>query len=176
MAPTPTNVPIPHANANANVYNPPRPIEVYTLRDEVDMQIPPEVRSQYQTDEKGHVLFFTAPPLNRSHPGVAEENATLGHSVRYLADLHEVRAEREKKRKERDEALKLKATEEAARKKELRELAEKEMGAAAGAMLGDWILKLQRDNEKMEQDLGPIRAEKTAWEAEKATIKQDQAA
>lgn len=176
MAPTQNSNAMPHANASANMYNPPRPNEVYTLRDEVDMQIPPEVREQYQTDEKGRILFFTAPPLNRPHPGVAEEDSSLGHSVRYLANLRQVRAERERKRKERDEALKLKAEEELTRKKEMRQLAEKEMGATAGALLGDWILKLQHDNEKMERDLAPIRAEKTAWEAEKAAIKQDQTA
>lgn len=167
---------MPHTTAGANMYNPPRPNEVYTLRDEVDMQIPSEVREQYQTDEKGRILFFTAPPLNRPHPGIAEEGANLGHSVRYLANLRDVRAERERKRKERDEALKLKAEEEIARKNEMREVTEKEMGATAGALLGDWILKLQHENEKMEKDLAPIRAEKAAWEAEKTTMKQDQTA
>lgn len=176
MAPTQNSHAMPQTNAGATMYNPPRPNEVYTLRDEVDMQIPAEVREQYQTDDKGRILFFTAPPLNRPRPGVAEEDATLGHSVRYLADLREVKAERERKRKERDEALKLKAEEEIARRKEMREEAEKEMGATAGALLGDWILKLQHDNEKMEKDLAPIRAEKAAWEAERATLKQDQTA
>lgn len=121
-------------------------------------------------------MFFTAPPLNRPHPGVSEEDSTLGHSVRYLANLREVKADRERKRKERDEALKLKAEQESARRKEMRELAEKEMGATAGALLGDWILKLQHDNKKMEKDLAPIRAEKAAWEAEKSAIQRDQTA
>lgn len=176
MAPAPNSNHMPHAGASANTYNPPRPNEVYTLRDEVDMQIPAALRAQYQTDEKGRILFFTAPPLNRPHPSVSDEDSTLGHSVRYLANLRQVKAERERKRKERDEALKLKSEQESARRNELRELAEREMGATAGALLGDWILKLQHDNENMEKDLVPIRAEKAAWEAEKSAIQRDQTA
>ncbi|ROW07432.1 hypothetical protein VMCG_03730 [Cytospora schulzeri] len=174
MAPTASNTAIPHANANANMYNPPRPVEVYHLHDDIDAAIPAEVREQYQTDDKGHVLFFTAPPLNRPHHGVAEEHATLGHSVRYLSDIHKHRAERERKRKERDEALERERAETAVREKEMREQQEREMGAVAGQMLGDYFLGLQRGNERMEKDLEPVRADKAAWEAEKGAMKKMQ--
>lgn len=172
MAPTASNTAIPHANANANMYNPPRPVEVYHLRDDIDAAIPAEVREQYQTDDKGHVLFFTAPPLNRPHHGVAEEHATLGHSVRYLSEIHKHRAERERKRKERDEALERERAETAGREKEMREQQEREMGAVAGQMLGDYFLGLQRGNERMEKELEPVRADKAAWEAEKGAMRK----
>ncbi|KUI59455.1 Chromatin structure-remodeling complex subunit RSC1 [Cytospora mali] len=174
MAPTASNTAIPHANANANMYNPPRPVEVYHLRDDIDAAIPAEVREQYQTDDKGHVLFFTAPPLNRPYHGVAEEHATLGHSVRYLSDIAKHRAERERKRKERDEALERERAETAAREKEIREQQEREMGAVAGQMLGDYFLGLQRGNERMAKELEPVHADKAAWEAEKNAMKQQQ--
>lgn len=174
MAPTASNTAIPHANANANMYNPPRPVEVYHLHDDIDAAIPTEIRDQYQTDDKGHVLFFTAPPLNRPYRGVAEEHATLGHSVRYLSDIHKHRAERERKRKERDDALERERSETAARAKEMREKQDREMGAVAGQMLGDYLLGLQRGNEKMAKELEPVRADKAAWEAEKSVMKQQQ--
>lgn len=142
---------------------------MYTLRD-LDAQIPADIRDQYQTDDKGQILFFTAPPLNRPHPGVAEENATLGHSVRFLSGLQEHRAKRKREREERDEAERAARAEKLAREKEAREQAEKNVGAAAGAMLGDWILGLERENEALKEELAPIRAEKVAWEAEKAAM------
>ena len=106
MAPAPNMAAHPHASAG-HVYNVPRAPEVYTLADPVDAAIPAEVREQFQRDEQGRVLFFTAPPLNRPANGVAEQHAGLGHSVRHLATIGELRAERARKRKERDEALAL---------------------------------------------------------------------
>lgn len=167
MAPTQSNGALPHANANA--YIPPRQVEVYTLRD-LDAQIPHEIREQYQTDDEGHILFFTAPPLNRPHPGIADSHATLGHSVGYLSGLAEHRAERERKRKVRDEALALDREEQAARAKATREKKEKDLGAVAGNMLGDWILGLQRENEVLKQQVAPMQAEREAWEVEKAAM------
>lgn len=167
MAPTPSSAAIPHANANA--YVPPRMVEVYTLRD-ADVQIPAEVREQYQTDDNGQVLFFTAPPLNRPHPGVAEESATLGHSVRFLSGLQEHRAKRKREREERDEAERAARAEKLVREKEAREQREKDVGAAAGRMLGDWVLGLQAQNQVLNEEVAPIRAEKAAWEAERATL------
>jgi chromatin structure-remodeling complex subunit RSC1/2 len=48
------------------------------------MSIPQEIREQFQRDEKGRVLFFTAPPLNVDQPLIKDGRA-LGHSARYLA-------------------------------------------------------------------------------------------
>ncbi|KAL2132869.1 hypothetical protein VTI74DRAFT_3215 [Chaetomium olivicolor] len=112
MAPIPQpNMAAPVLPPNAHTYNIPRAPEVYTLADNIDAAIPPEVREQFQRDENGRVLFFTAPPLNRSpsstdkKAGVAEQYAHLGHSVRHLASIKQLREERARKRKERDEAL-----------------------------------------------------------------------
>ncbi|KAL2194527.1 hypothetical protein P885DRAFT_42786 [Corynascus similis CBS 632.67] len=103
-APAPSMAAHPQPNTG-HVYNVPRAPEVYTLADHVDAAIPADVREQFQRDEQGRVLFFTAPPLNRPAHGVAEQHAALGHSVRHLASISELRAERARKRKERDEAL-----------------------------------------------------------------------
>jgi chromatin structure-remodeling complex subunit RSC1/2 len=48
------------------------------------LSIPQEIREQFQRDEKGRVLFFTAPPLNVDQP-LTQEGRALGHSARYLA-------------------------------------------------------------------------------------------
>ncbi|KAI6755938.1 hypothetical protein HG531_005044 [Fusarium graminearum] len=98
MAPTP-GMPVQSGNA----YNPPRPPEVYALPDNMNDALPRELRQTFQHDSAGRVLFFTAPPLERSHKGISHESAGLGHSVKYLAGRKEWLAEREKKRKERDE-------------------------------------------------------------------------
>lgn len=98
MAQAPNNV-----MPSANMYNPPRPPEVYTLLDPVNDALPVEVRKQFLHDNNGRVLFFTAPPLDRPSKGLSPESAKLDHSARYLAGRKEWLAEREKKRKERDE-------------------------------------------------------------------------
>lgn len=169
MAPTPSTTAIPHANANA--YMPPRTVEVYTLRD-ADAQIPAEVREQYHTDDKGQVLFFTAPPLNRPHSGIAEESATLGHSVRFLSGLQEHREKRKRAREERDEAERVVRAEKLAKEMQAREQREKDVGAAAGAMFGDWVLALQAQNALLHEEVAPIRAEKAAWLAERSAMNE----
>ena len=112
MAPTPNSM-VSHSqqhtnpNPNAHIYNVPRAPEVYTLAEAVDAAIPPDVRERYQCDEQGRVLFFTAPPLQRPSNGVAEQYAGLGHSVRHLASIKQLREERARKRKARDDAAAL---------------------------------------------------------------------
>lgn len=170
MAPTPSNTAIPHANANATMHAAPR-YDSWVLYDDVDASIPREVRDQYQTDDKGHVLFFTAPPQNRPNHGVADEYATLGHSARYLSGIQQHRAERERKRKERDDALRQQEADRAARDSEVKEQTARQMSAAAGRHIGDWILGMQRENEEMEKELAPVRAQKAAWTAEKDALK-----
>lgn len=96
MAPTPGNAAMPQHNA----YNPPRPIEVYTLTDAANGAIPEEVRKAYRTDEQGRVLFFAAP--SAEHQKLSKESAGLAHSARYLEGLGEWRREREEKRRARD--------------------------------------------------------------------------
>ncbi|KAI1371897.1 hypothetical protein F4677DRAFT_433965 [Hypoxylon crocopeplum] len=95
--------PSPGAHPQANAYNPPRPVEVYHLDGALDAAISQEVREQFQRDEAGHVLFFTQPPLDRQHRGLSNESASLGHSVRYLADRAREMQDRRAKRRARDE-------------------------------------------------------------------------
>lgn len=82
------------------------------------MSIPQEIREQFQRDEKGRVLFFTAPPLNVEQP-FTKEGRALGHSARYLAARAKKDAMKAAKRKaeeagaaEREEAAKKAKTEE----------------------------------------------------------------
>ncbi|KAJ4290961.1 hypothetical protein N0V90_010157 [Kalmusia sp. IMI 367209] len=93
-------------------YRAPQPVEVYILPDHANASIPADVREQFQRDEQGRVLFFTAPPAN--NPGfVKEDGQALGHSARYLAMKAKRDAQRAAKRKateanaaEREEAAK----------------------------------------------------------------------
>lgn len=162
MAPAPSIATIPHANAQAaSVYNVPRAPEVYTLAANLDAAIPDEVREQFQRDENGRVLFFTAPPLNRDTGGVAEQYAGLGHSVRHLASIKQLREERARKRKERDEAL---AREQAANKKQAAAVeadaarrAESELKNQTERLeqfLLDWSAEMVRGTEQLEASLG----------------------
>ncbi|OCK84394.1 hypothetical protein K432DRAFT_422613 [Lepidopterella palustris CBS 459.81] len=80
---TPNAFQQPAARPPAIGYKTPQPVEVYHLNDHANASIPPEIREQFHCDEQGHVLFFTAPPLDPVAP--AKEGAALGHSVRYLA-------------------------------------------------------------------------------------------
>ena len=68
------------------------------MPDHANASIPADVREQFQQDEQGRVLFFTAPPVN--NPGfVTEEGQALGHSARYLATKAKRDAQRAAKRK-----------------------------------------------------------------------------
>ena len=87
-------------------YKAPPPVEVYILNDHANASIPQDIRKQFQTDEKGRVLFFTAPPLNVSQPWTKDGRA-LGHSAAYLA----ARARREKAKAEKRKADAAGATE-----------------------------------------------------------------
>ncbi|AEO60256.1 hypothetical protein MYCTH_108504 [Thermothelomyces thermophilus ATCC 42464] len=161
-SPAPSMTPHPHANTG-HVYNVPRAPEVYTLADPVDAAIPADVREQFQRDEQGRVLFFTAPPLNRPANGVAEQHAGLGHSVRHLASISELRAERARKRKERDEAL---AREQEANKKlaasrerQAQRRQEDERKSQADALekfLVAWAAEIDRGTKTINEALGDI--------------------
>ena len=71
---------------------------MYILSDHANLSIPQEVREQFQRDEKGRVLFFTAPPLNVEQP-LTKNGRVLGHSARYLAAKAKKDAMRAAKRK-----------------------------------------------------------------------------
>lgn len=57
----------------------PRPIEVWHLPDSANGSIPEDIRQQFQCDEQGRVLFFTAPPA------ASEPKTQLAHTAKYLA-------------------------------------------------------------------------------------------
>lgn len=119
-APVRTVAPVQAAHSGStNQYNPPRAVEVYTLADQANAAIPAEIRSQFQTDEYGKVIFFTAPPLD-ANP-VPEEAQHLGHSLRYLADKARSKEADEKKRKAREAELEAEASAKVKRMKETSE-------------------------------------------------------
>lgn len=82
-------------------YKAPQPVEVYVMADHANNSIPPEIREQFQCDEKGRVLFFTAPPLNIEEP-LTKDGRALGHSARYLAAKAKKEAMKAAKRKAGD--------------------------------------------------------------------------
>lgn len=141
--------PSPGLHAQPNVYNPPRPIEVYQLDDAVNARIPQEVRDQFHCDENGHVLFFTQPPLDRAHRGVSNESAGLGHSVRYLADRAREVEDRRAKRKARDELRKEEDAKHKAAESEAAEKDKKELSDLAGNMFAGWIKSIDKENEEL---------------------------
>ncbi|KAI0879833.1 uncharacterized protein GGS22DRAFT_176643 [Annulohypoxylon maeteangense] len=152
LAPSPARPPMaatpgPSGHAQPNAYNPPRPVEVYHLDDALNDKIPTEVREQFQRDEAGRVLFFTQPPLDRPHRGLSAESATLGHSVRYLADRAREVEDRRAKRKARDELRQ----QEEKKRQEMEMLAtEKErnqMIDVASDMFVGWINDMNKGNE-----------------------------
>ncbi|KAI1207760.1 uncharacterized protein F4807DRAFT_433260 [Annulohypoxylon truncatum] len=154
LAPSPARpamaaTPGPSGHAQANAYNPPRPVEVYHLDDALNDKIPAEVREQFQRDEAGRVLFFTQPPLDRPHRGLSAESATLGHSVRYLADRAREVEDRRAKRKARDE---LRKEEEMKRQEMEKAAAEKErlqMIDIASDMFVGWVNDMNKGNEML---------------------------
>ncbi|KAI0106317.1 hypothetical protein F4776DRAFT_657721 [Hypoxylon sp. NC0597] len=156
LAPSPartnmTAAPSPGPHGQANAYNPPRPVEVYHLDDALNAKIPREVREQFQHDEAGRVLFFTQPPLDRPHRGLSNESATLGHSVRYLADRAREVEDRRAKRKARDE---LRQAEEKKKQESEKLAAEKEreeLVNLAGNMFAGWVESMNRENEALKK-------------------------
>ena len=61
----------------------PRPDEVFRLPENANLAIPEDIRSRFQQDEQGHVLFFTAPPLDTLQP--VKPGSAVGHTAEYLA-------------------------------------------------------------------------------------------
>ncbi|KAF2130152.1 chromatin structure-remodeling complex protein-like protein rsc1 [Dothidotthia symphoricarpi CBS 119687] len=127
--PTP-GYPQQYAQQPSAAYKAPQPVEVYVLNDHANASIPQDIREQFQRDEKGRILFFTAPPLNVDQP-LTKEGRALGHSARYLA----ARAKKEQAKAEKRKADEAGAVErDAAAKKAKAD--EEEQFRAAVAKLG----------------------------------------
>ena len=164
-APPPNATPLPHANSQANQYNmPARSYEVFRILDpELEAAIPPQVREQFHRDDEGRLLFFSSASREPSDNRLAGEYRGLGHSASYLASVHEIRAERRRKRKERDEAA---AREQAQEAKRIAIAGEGEKGTDVGAEAREeegrrlvrdlvaWAEDLDRDTEAMKKELG----------------------
>ncbi|KAK3698035.1 hypothetical protein LTR37_017151 [Vermiconidia calcicola] len=147
---------------NTANYRDPPPIEVYTLPDQANLSIPPEIREQYQRDEFGRVLFFTAPPVSVSN---ATGGAAQGHSVRYLAAKSRRAEQLAQKRQERE--LQKDMEERVAKKArvEANEQAEKDLEALKRKALGvmERQLATSIDGELGDQELGILsKAQKAA--------------
>jgi chromatin structure-remodeling complex subunit RSC1/2 len=153
--------------SGTNVYNPPRAPEIYTLPAAMDNAIPPSVRERFHTDDQGRVLFYTAPPAQRPNDGVAPEYAGLAHSTRYLNGLSEFRAERARKRKERDEALAEEARKQSAKEKTDREEAQREMGELTQLAVQRFVEHMDDNARAAKQALGgwDLKATKAAGKA-----------
>ncbi|KAM6484921.1 hypothetical protein HDV62DRAFT_274850 [Trichoderma sp. SZMC 28011] len=139
------------AQPHANMYNPPRPPEVYTLPDNMNEYLPEAVRREFQHDEAGRVLFFSAAPLDRSCNGLSPLSSGLGHSAKYLAGRSKWLAEREKKRKDRDELLS--GLREKLRRTELQPDESPAISQAAHSM-ELYFQHLGQDTERLKEDVG----------------------
>ena len=134
------------------MYNPPRPPEVYTLPDTVNEVLDTTIRQQFQHDESGRLLFFTTPPIDRPQNGVSPSSTGLGHSARYLAGRSEWLAERELKRKARDEDAAVHAQKRGSMDVE-REMDDELAAQAVGAM-GNWLKRFDSDTKQWEKEAG----------------------
>jgi chromatin structure-remodeling complex subunit RSC1/2 len=134
------------------MYNPPRPPEVYTLPDNVNDVLAPELRKHFQHDDSGRVLFFTTPPLDRSHNGISPASAGLGHSARYLAGRSEWLAERDLKRKARDERAAAHTQKRASLDAD--RVLDGELVTHAVDAMGSWLERFESDTQQWEKKAG----------------------
>lgn len=113
-APYPAQYPSNRLHAAAPVYNPnaPRPVEVYHLTDAGNAAIPQETRQQFECDERGHMLWFTTPPLDIIPPSQPQ----LAHSLKYLARREERQKQIAERKRQREEEEKQREDEEKRRR------------------------------------------------------------
>ena len=87
---------LPGANASGQ-----RQTEVWHLPENANLAIPEDIRNQFQQDAQGHVLFWTAPPMETM--AAVKPGSAIGHTARYLADR--IRAKKAAKEKRKAEGL-----------------------------------------------------------------------
>lgn len=162
MAHTPSVNAMPHAGAHANQYNmPARSYEVFRILDpQLEAAIPAEVRTQFHRDDEGRLLFFSAASREPPRQPVAEQYAGLGHSVSYLASIKGIREERQRKRKERDEAREREAQHEERRARMERERLDEEL-REEGRVLAQGLVTWAED---MDRGTAAIKADLRSWE------------
>lgn len=134
-----------------NAYNPPRPPEAYTLPESTNEALPAHIRAQLQRDNAGRVLFFTAPPSNRLHDKLSPQDSGLGHSLRYLAGREEWRAQRENKRKARDQMTSQSTSKRSGLSSESMN---DRLAAEARGAVNLWFNQIGQDTEKWTKETG----------------------
>jgi chromatin structure-remodeling complex subunit RSC1/2 len=137
----------------ANVYNPPRPPEVYTLPDNINEALHVQVRQGFQHDNAGRVLFFVGPPLDRTNGRLSQQSAGLGHSIKYLAGHKTWLAEREKKRQKRDSIRKSKS-ELSLGSNPVSEQLVGAMASQATEAVNQWFQRFNDESSEWKQDAG----------------------
>ncbi|KAK8254489.1 chromatin structure-remodeling complex protein-like protein rsc1 [Phyllosticta capitalensis] len=111
--------------------------EVYRLDDHTNATIPQHLRDQFQQDEQGRLLLFTAPPLDVLPPLPDDvDPAPLGHSAQYLAARKKRAAMIAEKRKREEEAAPGRAAQEATAKKARIEQAARDLQLRAVELAG----------------------------------------
>lgn len=145
---------------------------MYHLSDSANASIPEDIREQFQRDEQGHVLFFTAPPLDVLPP--TKPGAALGHTARYLAK--KLRRKVALKEKRKAEGLPENG-EESVKKKPRHGDADPLLIAQVGEMrdkaIEIWVKQMERSTEKIYQDIyGDQWEEGMKYEQEKLAGEQ----
>lgn len=124
---------------------------MYHLSDSANASIPEDIREQFQRDDQGHVLFFTAPPLDVLPP--TKPGPALGHTARYLAE----KLRRKVALKEQRKAEGLPENEESLKKKPRHGDADPSLIAQVGEMrdkaIGIWVKQMEQSTEKIYRDL-----------------------
>ena len=173
---TPQNRYAPVQRAPASDTGYPRADEVFRLPENANLAIPEEVRKQFQQDEQGHVLFFTAPPLDTLPP--VKPGSAVGHTAKYLAARLRTQIEAKEKRKAAGvpedgvEAEKQIASKRTKRVDEDPDLAQKIITTREEA-LRLWTQQMRNGTDRMYQDLyGPHWEEGKHYEGELLRVKQ----
>ncbi|KAJ5726464.1 uncharacterized protein N7483_007821 [Penicillium malachiteum] len=120
--------PYPLNRAAAPAYNPnaPRSVEVFHLSDAANSAIPLDVRQKFQCDDRGHVIWFSTPPMDIIRP----RDPKLKHSLEYLAKQSERQKQVAERKRKREEEEKQRADE----VKRLRIEEEKELATRIAAL------------------------------------------
>ena len=157
----------------------PRPDEVFRLPENANLAIPEEVRNQFQQDEQGHILFFTAPPLDTLPP--VKPGSAVGHTAKYLATKIRAQIAAKEKRKaaglpedagEKEERAVAKRMK---REEEDSEISEK-IRTTRDQALKLWIKQMDNGTNAIYQDLYGIHWEEgRKYEGELLKVKQTEA-
>ncbi|CZS92661.1 related to member of RSC complex [Rhynchosporium graminicola] len=163
-----------NTHTSHTVYNPPRPIEVYTLPEMAHNAIPTDIRTQFHHDELGRVIFYTTPPLDINP--IPQDKQTLGHSLRYLADKARAKQEDAKKRKDRAVELETAAGERLKRMKTSDEGTTNWIIAKKLEALSKWNQDMENGTDEMYRQLhGETWQEVRDAELAKLAVEQEEA-